>query len=241
MVQFIDTHVHLQDFNGDCALSVLKDSRLSKLVLVSTKRDDFSHVAKFVQGYADKCVGAFGVHPWYYKESFLEDELKNYLLKFPKALVGEIGVDELRDKVCPKQHELFEAQLMIAKEFKRPVIVHAARAFMALKEHEKMLKEVKYVHHGFVKNSELLKFIIGTEGYIGLGSLFLLQAKAKEMWKMMPSDRVLFETDAPYRIREEEYLQVIEDNILKLSEISGEDKDKLALRLMDNAEAFMKV
>jgi len=241
MVQFIDTHVHLQDFNGDCALSVLSDERVQKLVLISTQRKDFVEVAHLIRQYPDKCVGAFGVHPWYSKEEFLEDELKRYLQEFPNALVGEIGVDELREKVSVEQHELFEAQLLIAKEFHRPVIVHAAKAFMPLKEHEKTLKNVKYVHHGFVKNRELLQFINKTGGYIGLGSLFLRQEKAKEMWQMMPKDRVLFETDAPYRIKENEYFDVVEDNLYKLSYISGEDKEKLALKLADNAKAFLKV
>lgn len=241
MVKFIDTHVHLQDFNGDCALSVLSDERVQKLVLISTKRKDFAKVAQLVKENPNKCVGAFGVHPWYAQEDFLEDELKSYLKEFPNALVGEIGVDELREKVSVRQHEVFEAQLLIAKEFHRPVIVHAAKAFMGLKEHEGMLKEVKYVHHGFVKNRELLQFIISTGGYIGLGTLFLRQEKAKEMWQMMPKDRILFETDAPYRIKEENYFKSVEEYIRKLAEISGEDKDELSLKLMDNAKDFLKI
>lgn len=241
MVQFIDTHVHLQDFNGDCAPSVLSDCRVQKLVLVSTKREDFSHLAELVKENEGKCVGAFGVHPWYADEEFFEDELKGYLKEFPNAPVGEIGVDELKEKVSAKQHELFEAQLLIAKEFHRPVIVHAARAFMALKEHESRLKEVKYVHHGFVKNQELLKFIIGTGGYIGLSELFVRQEKAKELWQMMPQDKVLFETDAPYRIKEENYFKSVEAYIQKLAEISGEDEEELSLRLINNAKAFLKI
>ena len=241
MVQFIDTHVHLQDFSGDCTPSVLSDERVQKLVHVSTKKEDFAKVAKLIEENPDKCVGAFGVHPWYFKEEFAEDTLKDYLRKYSNALVGEIGVDELREKVSIQQHELFEAQLIMAKEFQRPVIVHAAKAFMSLKEHETLLRGVKYVHHGYVKNQELLKFINQTGGYIGLGALFLRQENAKDMWQMMPKDRVLFETDAPYRVKEEDYLQAIEVNLEKLAFIIGEDKEKLSLQLIDNARAFLKI
>ena len=241
MLEFIDTHIHLQEFNGDCALSVLNNKGVQKLVLIAARRQDFPHVARLVKENMAKCVGAFGVHPWYADEEFFEDELKSYLKEFPNAPVGEIGVDELKEKVSAKQHELFEAQLLIAKEFHRPVIVHAARAFVALKEHANTLKEVKYVHHGFVKNQELLKFIISTGGYIGLSELFVRQEKAKELWQMMPQDRVLFETDAPYRIKEENYFKSVEAYIQKLAEISGEDKESLSLRLIDNAKAFLRI
>lgn len=239
-MQFIDTHIHLQDFSADFAPAPLENKEARRLVLVAAKKEDFAKIAGFLERYPHKLLGAFGVHPWYWREEMGQEALKEMLKKFPKALVGEIGVDELKEPVNEGQHKLFSAQLEVAKEFCRPVIVHAAKAFEALKEHEAALKEVKYVHHGYVKNRELLKFIKQTGGYIGLGALFLRQEKAREMWEIMPRDKILFETDAPYRVSEEDYNKKVQENLLKLAEIAGQNPEELAAQLVCNAEEFLR-
>ena len=239
MVDFIDTHIHLQDFKPDFAPQVLEDNQLKQAILISTQKDDFEKITTWLKNYPQKFIGAFGIHPWYYNEPWSLDLLEQKLKDFPNAAVGEIGVDALRENVNTKQHQLFSAQLEIAKKYNRPVIVHAAKAFNALIEHEDELKNVRYVHHGFVKNRELLKFIIRTGGYIGLGALFLRQEKTREMWDLMPQDKILFETDAPYQIREENYSAIVQENLQKLAEISGTREDALAEQLMQNAQNFL--
>lgn len=238
-MQFIDTHIHLQDFKPDFAPQVLNNSEAKKLVLVSAKLEDFDKIAALSKAYPDKVLPTFGVHPWYWRESLPIDELKALLQKFPEALVGEIGVDELKEPVSDGQHQLFSKQLAVAWTFNRPVIVHAAKAFNGLMVHEAELKEVRYVHHGFVKNPELLKFINKTGGYIGLGALFLKQEKAQEMWAMMPKDKILFETDAPYRVDETRYNDIVQENLTKLAAIVGVSIEELGAQLEANAEAFL--
>lgn len=239
-MQFIDTHVHLQDFSADFAPAVFKNREAKRLVLVSAQKEDFFKIAELLDTYPDKLQGAFGVHPWYWREEAPLEMLRTYLKKFPQALVGEIGVDELKEPVSDGQRELFLAQFEVAKEFCRPVIVHAAKAFTALRAYENELKSIKYVHHGFVKNDELLQFINKTGGYIGLGSLFLRQERAREMWQMMPQDKILFETDAPFRVNDAEYNEKVQESLGKLAEIAGESKDALAEQLVRNAEEFLR-
>lgn len=241
MTQFIDTHVHLQDFKPDFAPRVIRSVSAKKLVLISAAVDDFEKIAALVRAHPRKLCAAFGIHPWYWRDVAALELLKKKLQEFPKALVGEIGVDELREPVNPGQHELFSAQLEIAKKLSRPVVVHAAKAFKALVEHEQELKQVKYVHHGFVKNNELLKFINRSGGYIGLGELFLRQEKARQMWANMPKERILFETDAPYRMKDESYLSEVQNNLVRLAEIAGMDKEELAHQLNTNAQRFLQV
>lgn len=239
-MHFIDTHIHLQDFKDDFALEIINSSALEKGILVSAVKSDWDKIAEYLRLYPKRFVGAFGLHPWYYNEENFVDDLETKLKEFPEALVGEIGVDELREKVCDKQHQLFNIQLDLAKKYNRGVIIHAAKAFDALKEHKKDLEKVKFVHHGFVKNVEILKFVNECGGYAGIGSLFLKQEKAKEFWAVMDKKKILFETDAPYRVSEENYFGNVEANLSKLADIVGINKDELIDMLNRNAEEFLR-
>lgn len=242
-MQFIDTHIHLQDFNEDFALEILENRGVEAMLLVAAKYEDWEKICKWSKKYPDKLYGALGIHPWYcdeFDENIYEELLKN-LENNPKMLVGEIGVDALKNPVTEKQHKVFSWQLDIAKKLNRPVIIHAAKAFEALKIHKKELCEVKFSYHGFVKNRELIKFINECNGYFGLSALFLRQVNAKDFWDMMPKNRVLFETDAPYQVDENGYLETVEKNMLKLVEISGMECGDLENLLKRNAMEFLDV
>ena len=60
-----------------------------------------------------------------------------------------------------------------------------------------------------------------------------------EMWAMMPKDRILFETDAPFRLDEAHYGDLVQDNLRRLAEIAGEAPEALAAQLVRNAENFL--
>jgi TatD DNase family protein len=193
-----------------------------------------------VRAYPNKLRGALGIHPWYCDDVNVDlmNELREILVDNPDMLIGEIGLDALKKQVSAKQHEVFSGQLSLALELNRAVVIHGARAFDELKMHKNELCEVKFSYHGFVKNRELIKFVNDCDGYFGLSDLFLRQEKAREFWDMMPKNRILFETDAPYRVKESEYLDVVGKNMLKLEEISGIKLEDLENLLMHNAMEF---
>jgi Tat protein secretion system quality control protein TatD with DNase activity len=57
-------------------------------------------------------------------------ELREKLAADPRLGVGEIGLDRLKEKtISPEMRELFAAQLALAFEFRRPVILHGAKCW----------------------------------------------------------------------------------------------------------------
>jgi len=238
-MQFIDTHIHLQDIKSDCALKLMKSDSVKKLLVVCAKACDFEEALKFYNDYPNKVVVGFGVHPWYLEGDKDIDKLEEFLGKYKNAIVGEIGVDGLRGEATLLQHEMFSKQLNLAEKFDRLAVVHGAKALDALKKHEEELKKVRFVHHGFAKNEEIISFVNKCGGWFGLGAIFLKSKNAKELFELLPKDKILFETDAPYRVNEENYVEEAICNINQLASIGGINVNELEEMLISNAERFL--
>ena len=123
------------------------------------------------------------------------------LVKHKKCVaIGEIGLDYywVSDNK-EQQKELFSQQLELANEINKPVIVHDRDAHSdtleLLKKHRP-----KGVVHSFSGSTETAKEILKLGMYIGIGGVITFKnaKKLPEVVKMLPEDRFLLETDAPY-------------------------------------------
>lgn len=88
------------------------------------------------QGQQHKAVaaGGLGIHPWKAHEAKpgWESRLREALIRRPSLLVGEIGLDKSReaDKTGWEiQLKMFEEQMELAAELRRPVSIHCVRAY----------------------------------------------------------------------------------------------------------------
>lgn len=123
------------------------------------------------------------------------------LVKHKKCVaIGEIGLDYywVSDNK-EQQKELFSQQLELANEINKPVIVHDRDAHSdtleLLKKHRP-----KGVVHSFSGSTEMANEILKLGMYIGIGGVITFKnaKKLPEVVKMLPEDRFLLETDAPY-------------------------------------------
>lgn len=114
--------------------------------------------------------------------------------------VGEIGLDyhyEGYDRQA--QLELFESQLLVAKKYDLPVIVHLRDAtedgLALLKKHKP-----EGVMHCFSGSAETAKEVVGLGMYVSFTGVltFKNSKKAKKACAEVPIDRLLLETDCPY-------------------------------------------
>lgn len=240
MLNITDTHIHLQDFNQDFALKLLEYPAVSSFILVSASAKDFPLIDNLYKKSPQKIIPAFGYHPWQASTDYDLYLLREYLLRHKTSLVGEIGLDGIKSPPTPKQYELLSEELDLAKSLNKAVIIHGAKAFNNLKSYSPLLSTLKYVYHSFTPNLELLRFLIKTNAYIGLGKNFINHPKASQFISLIPQNKILFETDAPYQLKEENYLSNTTELLNKLSTLTNLTPKDLNNLLTANTTEFTK-
>lgn len=182
----------------------------------------------------------FGTHPWN-ADSFDEPVLRARLAADSSAGVGEIGLDRLRERDIPQRmRDVFAAQLEIAAELQRPVVLHGAKCWgEVVKACLPFAGRIPaFLFHGFSRSHGLLPDIIKLNGYVSVGAAVLNDhaVNYRELVKKIPSGRLLVETD---RTPENAVSSPsVAEIAAKVAELRGVGASALERILDDNADRF---
>lgn len=142
---------------------------------------------------------SIGIHPLYIDENRLESDFKvvDEKLALPECLaLGECGLDKRSETPFEVQQFVFEKQLVLAEKHQKPVVIHCVSAFQELIEIKKRLKiSVPMLVHGFSKKVELAKQLMDNGFYVSFGKNLLRNPELEPVFKSIPNDRFLLETD----------------------------------------------
>ena len=126
-------------------------------------------------------------------------ELRQLLQEPEVVALGEIGLDFHYDVPRELQFPLLRDQLALAKEMDMPVILHYRDAHGPMLE---LLKEFRPrgVVHCFSGSAEMAQEVVKLGLYVGLGgaATFKNAVHPLKVAAVVPDDRLLLETDAPY-------------------------------------------
>jgi TatD DNase family protein len=143
---------------------------------------------------------SIGIHPLFIDENRLEIDLQivEQKLALPECLaLGECGLDKRSEMSFEVQQMVFERQLALAEKYNKPIAIHCVAAFQELIEIKKRLKiSVPIVIHGYSKKIELAKQLIDNGFYLSFGKNLLRNPELESVFKSIPNDRFLLETDA---------------------------------------------
>ena len=202
-----DTHAHMDDTSFDVdryeLLASLPGQGISLLMYPGCSYESSLNAIMLAQQY-DFVYAAVGSHPDVADE-VCEGLIHKYreLCENPKVLaIGEIGLDyHYEDIPRDIQKRAFRMQMELARELDLPVIVHEREA------HEDGMKivdefpTVRGVFHCYSGSLEMAKELIKRGWYIGFTGVLTFKnaRKSLEVASGIPRDRIVIETDWPYK------------------------------------------
>jgi TatD DNase family protein len=242
----IDTHAHL-DACADRPSALIRRARsvgVERIVTVGTGIDS-SRAALELADLHEEVFAAVGIDPHQagYAEARRVDELRD-LAEHDRAVgVGETGLDYSRDRAPrDRQRRLFEAQLELAADLGKPVVIHTRDA-------DADTADVLFGFDGTVvmhcfSSPGLLETVLERNYYVSFAGN-LTYPKASDLRAaaaQVANERILVETDSPYlapqarRGRPNEPANVVL-TLEELAKVRGVDTDDLGAQIDANAAA----
>lgn len=240
-MKIFDTHTHLnvQQFENDTeeVLAKAKELGVSEMAVVGFDHDTIEKSLALKDNY-EHIYSIIGWHPT--EAGSYNQEVEAYLqerLVLPKVVaLGEIGLDYywMED---PKdvQEKVFRRQIAIAREMNLPISVHTRDAIEDTYEILKSenIQNVGGIMHSFSGDEEWaqrfldLGMHLSFSGVVTFKKALDVQAAAK----IVPLDKLLVETDAPYlapvpyrgKRNEPGYTRYVVEKVAELREMSVED------------------
>lgn len=204
----IETHAHYDDevFDADreIVLSSMCDNGIMYLVNVGASLESTAASIKLAQQYS-YIYAAAGVHPSH-TDQLNEDNFEwlcEQCKKEKVVAVGEIGLDyhwETPEKDVQKRW--FGRQLDLARQIKKPVIIHSRDAAKDTYDiiTEKNAAQIGGVIHCYSYSASMALDYVKMGFYIGIGGVvtFKNSKKVREVVKAVPIESIVLETDSPY-------------------------------------------
>ncbi|MFH1192730.1 MAG: TatD family hydrolase [Candidatus Jorgensenbacteria bacterium] len=171
------------------------------------------------------------------------ERLQKRALATPTESASELSAREI-EEIKIKQKEAFIEQIKLAHEIQKPLVIHCRSAFpdliALLTTHYQLLTNLPGLIHFFSGTADDAQKFLDMGFYFTFGGVITFVRDYDEVVKMIPSERILFETDAPYvapapyRGKRNEPAYVVEV-VKKLAELKGVSAEEMSARTLKNA------
>ncbi|MBQ5653569.1 MAG: TatD family hydrolase, partial [Alistipes sp.] len=136
--------------------------------------------------------------------------------------VGEIGLDKACEVDFEQQSAVFKAQLRLAEQYKKPVVVHCVRAFEEVMNALEKFALRTVIFHGFIGSREQAERAVKKGYYLSFGARTERSKKTIEALRATPLDRLFVESDEAETPIEEIYALVARLRGLEVEELAAE-------------------
>jgi TatD DNase family protein len=277
MPKYIDIHSHVNftAFDADRDEVIRRALKNDTWVInVGTQADTSKKAVEMANEYEEGVYAIIGLHPIHTGASFhdkkelgeggkeftsrgesFDKEKYREMLKGPKAnkkicAIGECGLDYYRmDKdSIEKQKQAFIAQIELANEFNKPLMLHIRNnpedkthdaymdALMILKQYSKVKGDV----HFFAGGVDVAQAYVDFGFTLSFTGVITFTTDYDEVIKNTPLEMIMTETDspyvtpAPYRGKRNEPIYVREV-VKKIAQVKGLSEEEVAQAVIANA------
>jgi TatD DNase family protein len=165
----------------------------------------------------------YGIHPWFLdRNNYLQQtESVRINASNPAVLaIGEAGFDKLRGPDAELQRSVFEQQIEISEELRKPVVIHCVRAWdHLLSSHKRMKPKMPWLIHGFRGNSEQAMQLLSKGMYLSFWFSFILRPESSALVRSLPGNRIFLETDGSDAQITDIYKKVSSDRDISVEEL----------------------
>ena len=189
-MNYFDAHCHLMD---DSVFLNAQEKGVRSFIVNTTTPDEWEQVVALHR----RITGVyccFGMHPWFVENinTGWQNRLEMMLKRHPRAMIGEIGLDQTKP-LFEKQVKIFQECMEIAARYERQVHIHCVGAWEEMLEILVQYREVKTLFHRFTGDEVLIQKLRLADAYFSvLNGRYL---------DVIPDNRLLVETDAPSGLR----------------------------------------
>src|SRR3569623_1979297 len=246
----VDSHCHLDfpDFAPDLDTIVARaaEAGIGRMITISTRVKRLDGLIAIAERFPNVFCSV-GTHPHHADEEdgISPDELIA-LTKHPKVVaLGEAGLDYFYDNGSPEaQARGIRAHIAAARATGLPLVIHTRQAdedCARILEEEAAKGSFRAVLHCYTGGRDLALKAVSLGLYIGFTGIltFKKSATLRALAAVLPSDRILVETDSPYlapgkfRGKRNEPAYVVE--VAKvLAETRGVSLDEISRQTTDN-------
>lgn len=208
LTEFIDSHVHLADpafdADRDAAIERARLTGARALVCIGESLDAARRAGELAARYPGFVYHTAGVHPY---DAARFDAARDIAGIRAEVAAGAVGVGECgldytyEDSPADRQREAFGAQLALGGELGKAVIVHTRAAE---DDTRAMIVEagrggVVGVLHCFTGSAALATAALDVGWYVSFSGIVTFRKWTDEaLLRLVPDDRLLVESDAPY-------------------------------------------
>jgi TatD DNase family protein len=252
-MQLIDTHVHINfdsfQLDLDTVAQNWRDAGVVRLVHSCVTPAEFAKT----QALADRFPELFfavGLHPLDV-DQWTEDSAGQILTLARSdgrvVAIGEMGLDFYKADNRQLQEQAFWAQLEVARQLDLPMIIHCRDAAAAMAELVKAFWQehgaVKGVMHCWSGTPEETQWFLDLGFYVSFSGIvtFKNATQVHESAQLVPSDRLLIETDCPFlapvpkrgeKRNQPAYVKYVAEQVARLRQV---DVEAIAAQTTANA------
>lgn len=209
----IDAHCHVDFYSDEEIKKIVETCKQKGIIFINqgTRPKEIEKVLFLGEKYPETAKIALGIYPL--DALPLTDKEFNEKIQFIRknkdkiVAIGEVGMDfhedeykdnEKANKKRKKQEENFIKFIELAKEIRKPIIVHSRKAEKEVIDILEREKAEKVIMHCFSGNFKLVQRIINNKWGLTIPTSVTRSEHFQMIIKLTPIEQLFCETDSPY-------------------------------------------